>query len=165
MASKQDRFQALMDFLRTAMPGAVGNTTPASLRSNVQRQRPLVRMKSAGPVPPGASVVHRSFEPHWQARGWQRRGKTYTGYYRTRYGAYSGRIVQKWAGRLDFYVMNPPSCLNLHVHRACFWPVGGGEYYVHFFRAARTPDEGIVAVERILTESHQLEFKPQKHRR
>jgi len=111
------------------------------------------------------STVKRIFTPVWQDKGWHRRGSRYTGYYRTPFGAYEGFINERYRGNLEFYIRNAPDCLQLHSHRACFWPKGKGLLYVHFSKAARTPDEGIMAIERILKEAHQIENRKVKGRR
>jgi len=113
----------------------------------------------------GGSTVKRIFTTVWQDKGWHRRGSRYTGFYRTPFGAYEGFIDERYRGNLEFYIKNAPDCLKLHSHRACFWPKGKGLLYVHFSKAARTPDEGIMAIERILKEAHQIENRKAKGRR
>ncbi len=102
------------------------------------------------------TVVQRRFAPLWQEKGWKRERKHYHGYYRTRYGAWRGLIVERYKGFIQFFVYSPPGCLRHHSHAACFIPKGGNQYEVHFSKRARTPDEGIMAIERIFTEAHEL---------
>lgn len=109
--------------------------------------------------------VMRNFAPLWQERKWQRQANRFTGFYRTRYGAYQGIIVERFLGSFEFYIKNPPSCLRRHSHAACFWPKGKGLIYVHFSQPARTPDEGIIAIEQILLEAHLLEACTKRYQR
>ena len=101
-------------------------------------------------------IVKRNIVPLWQEKNWTRKGKRLIGYYRTKYGAYKGEIIESYRGAYQFYILNPPSCLSRHSHFACFIPKQRGVYEVHFYTKAKTPDEGILAIEKILVESHRL---------
>ncbi len=100
-------------------------------------------------------VVRRNIVPLWQEKNWIKKQNRLIGYYRTRYGAYKGEIVEPYRGSFQFLIFDPPSCLTRHSHFACFIPKKRGIYEVHFSTKARTPDEGILAIEKILIESHQ----------
>jgi len=106
---------------------------------------------------PGTVRVKRRFVPLWVEKRWRKRGNSYFGYYRTKYGAYEGRIVYRYAGNFSFYIKNLPDCLWNHSHRECFMHKGGQNYEVHFARKGKTIDDGILAIERILTEAHEIE--------
>lgn len=101
------------------------------------------------------SLVQRIFRPFLEERGWQKRGDSFFGYYRTPFGAYSGRIVTRQFGGNSFYIKNPPNCLWSSPHAACFRQKGNDGYEVHFSQRGNTLDDGILAVERILREAHE----------
>ena len=111
------------------------------------------------PVTPRMLVRHRTlvvrrFESLLAQRGWERKGGSYFGYYRTPYGSYEGRIVLRFDTDPSFYITHPPDCLWLHSHAPCFRRKGGDTYEVHFARRGKTLDDGLLAVEQILTEAH-----------
>ncbi len=107
-------------------------------------------------VSPSLKVVQRQARPLWMERGWVRSENRNSGYYRTQFGAYQGRITERYAGYFEFLIFCPPKSLKHHSHAACFIPKGGGKYEVHFSTKARTPDEGILAIEKIIAECHTL---------
>jgi len=100
--------------------------------------------------------VKRQFPQLWKERQWRKVGEKYFGYYRTSYGSYQGEIDTAALGFIRYYILNPPNCLSEHSHYACFIPRGGNKYEVHFNRRAKKVDEGIMAIEKILTEAHRL---------
>lgn len=165
MAERRGFLVSLLEALLTSNSGKDARPSPrplvisAGLNSRVHINRQSRASASGRPT------VARIFTTVWQDRGWQRSGSRYTGFYRTPFGAYEGFIDERYRGNLEFYIRNAPDCLQLHSHRACFWPKGKGLLYVHFSKAARTPDEGIMAIERILKEAHQIEDKRTKGRR
>jgi len=108
------------------------------------------------PVRKSSGAVKRGFDPLWKERDWRKRGNTYKGFFRTPYGSYQGEIVERGQGFLQFFITNPPTCLARHSHFECFFPRKGNRYEVHFSKKAKTPDEGIMAIENILREAHQL---------
>lgn len=101
-------------------------------------------------------IVRRDFRSLLMERGWERRGGSYFGFYRTKHGSYSGRIVCRSMGPTSFYISDPPDCLWKHSHALCFIPKGGKNYEVHFAKSGKTLDDGILAIEKILLESHGL---------
>lgn len=103
-----------------------------------------------------SQVVRREFRTLLDERGWERRGGSLFGYYRTPFGAYRGRIVLRVAGRTSFYIFNPPQCLWQHSHASCFIHRGGDSYEVHFSRQGQTVDDGLIAIEKILNEAHRM---------
>ena len=104
----------------------------------------------------GGVQVRRTTAPLWQERHWSRNSNKYRGFYRTRYGSWEGRIEEPYTGHIRFFIKNPPSCLQRHSHAQCFLPRNGGEYEIHFSRSAKTASDGIVQIERILAEAHQI---------
>lgn len=102
-------------------------------------------------------TVRRSIVPLWQEKNWKQKQNRFIGYYRTKYGAFKGEIIEPYRGSFQFFIFDPPSCLSRHSHFACFIPKQKGVYEVHFSKKARTPDEGILAIEKILVESHRLQ--------
>lgn len=100
--------------------------------------------------------VKRNIAPLWKERNWNKQGNTYKGFFRTKYGSYKGEIIERYQGYIQFYIFNPPKCLARHSHFACFIPKEGKKYEIHFSKKARTLDEGIMSIEKILSEAHQL---------
>ena len=89
----------------------------------------------------------------FQRRGWRTEGKWLRGYYRTRYGAFEGKIRRRMEGPGDFYIRNPPSELKRHRHWACFSKSNDGWYSLHFATVPKSTCEGIKAMELMLLES------------
>jgi hypothetical protein len=118
----------------------------------------LFEPKAVKPIPvrKSSGAVKRGFDPLWKERNWSKQGNTYKGYFRTRYGSYQGEILERGSGFIQFFITNPPTCLARHSHSQCFFHRKGNTYEVHFSKKAKTPDEGIIAIERILREAHQL---------
>jgi len=104
---------------------------------------------------PPSKIVKRISEPLWMRRGWQRKGDDYRGFYRTQYGSYQGKIVYRYAGKVQFFIINPPACLKDHPHAPCFISKGGGKFEVHFEEKSKTIDDGILAIEQILIDAHE----------
>lgn len=88
----------------------------------------------------------------WQDRGWIRNRDTLTGYYRTRRGAFRGRITG-CDGSAKYYVTKPPKKLLSGPHGACFRERGGDEFLIHFNTKPKHPDQGILYVEQLLLEA------------
>lgn len=126
-------------------------------RSGQHQATPNISSSSTTPA-----KVTRSFDPLWKKRGWRRDGRTYLGYFRTRFGAYQGIIVERFWGYTEFFIISPPKCLKLHSHSICFFYKGDNKYEVHFTPKPKCPDEGIMAIERVLTEAHIIEIKKKK---
>lgn len=101
-------------------------------------------------------LVQRNFTPIWKERGWQQKGSCYHGFYRTKYGAFEGLIVEPFFGKIQFFIFKPPVCLKRHSHVLCFIPKGNNVYEIHFSTKAKTINEGIIAIEKILDEAHRL---------
>ncbi|MDQ4120034.1 MAG: hypothetical protein M3209_01025 [Acidobacteriota bacterium] len=94
----------------------------------------------------------------WDERGWTRNqsgnGEIYEGYYRVRDRKYRGRIETRSNGRkVSAYIYNPPREVKRHRHGACFQLVKDDWFHLHWSRPARTVDDAILYMERILDES------------
>jgi hypothetical protein len=54
-------------------------------------------------------------------------------------------------GSPSFYILNPPEAVLRGKHRACFRPrKDGGWFWVHFGKASRDIDSGLVAIETLI---------------
>lgn len=128
------------------------------------KQTALVKAFSALKRRFSSILINRSSKTYLSEKGWRRfksyPGYEWQGYYRTRYGSFKGRVRQGSASTLphSFYVYKPPEALKLkHPHSACFSSQGNGWYSVHFKRAPKDADSGVMAIQRILTESIRLQ--------
>jgi hypothetical protein len=99
--------------------------------------------------------VERSRRPYHEEQGWQHTNGLFssklTGYYRTRYGSFKGKIELGF--NPSFYIHNPPAELRDHSHWICFSARSGGWYSIHFSTRPRDVDSGIMTVERLITEA------------
>jgi hypothetical protein len=107
-----------------------------------------------------SKLINRSSKTYLTDKGWRRfksyPGYEWQGYYRTRYGSFKGRVLANASP--SFYVYKPPEALNAkHSHSACFSSQGNGWYSAHFKRVPKDVDSGVMAIERILTESMRLQ--------
>ena len=136
-----------MNLLKTLVDTFVNPIPPKVVVKRVAHRVP-VGPSSARPV------VERAAIPLWAERHWQKDGPSYTGFYRTAFGSWPGRIEETPGGLIRFYLNNPPACLSKHSHYSCFLPKGGGQYEVHFRIPARSASDGIIQIERILAEAH-----------
>jgi len=100
------------------------------------------------------NVVRHEEKPYWKRRGWKKQGRGLTGYYRTRYGTFKGKI-EDYRSNPKVFIYNPPKQLNNHDHSSCFFSKGGGKYQVHFKQKVDKPSIAIQSVEKILRESFQ----------
>lgn len=94
----------------------------------------------------------------WDERGWTRnqsgKGEIYEGYYRVRDRKYRGRIETGSGKRkVSAYIYNPPREVKRHRHGACFQLVKDDWFHLHWSRPARTVDDAILYMERVLDES------------
>jgi hypothetical protein len=99
-------------------------------------------------------VVGPDRRPYWEQQRWQRNGHEYRGYYRTRYGAWDGAVVERAPGIVAFYIWNPPHEVLLGPHRLCFRELGQGWYGVHFRVWTSDVNSAILAVERTIEEAY-----------
>jgi hypothetical protein len=119
---------------------------PASLRQLFARV-----VRGQGPAIP----VQRRQIPYWQERGWTLKGCTYTGSYRTPYGAFYGQIIEHRGGHIDFLLYNPSDEIRRHSHWVCFQHRGNDWYMVHMAKLPRDVGSGILTIERLITEAYE----------
>jgi hypothetical protein len=93
--------------------------------------------------------------PYWQERGWQRRGNTYTGAYRTRHAAFVGEIREHHGNDIEFYLHQPSEEIRRHSHWVCFQHRGNDWYLVHMGRRPSDVSSGILTIERLITEAYE----------
>lgn len=104
----------------------------------------------------GSEPVHVKANslPYHIERGWRKNAKGYEGYYRSRFGAFRGEIEQRGNGDYKFYIVNPPIEVLTGPHKPCFTDNGYNRFHIHFaIDAKNNVDSGVMAVERLLTES------------
>lgn len=94
----------------------------------------------------------------WEERGWTRQNdngrETYEGDYSVKNRRFHGRIETRNRGRnIAAYIYNPPREIRRHAHGACFQQIGNGWFLLHWARPARTVDDAILYMERVLDES------------
>ena len=91
--------------------------------------------------------------PYWQSQGWEKKGKTYQGYYKVGSYSFEGKVEEVYKGHLEFWIKNPPIANTSHPHEACYFlkTKKGGWCMVHFEPDARPPDidSGIIDIERV----------------
>jgi len=100
------------------------------------------------------TLVRRQEIPYWQEQGWYRSNGSYRGYYKTPYGRWRGRIERVYLGNFDYYVYDPPYCLEHHPHWPCFRYQGDGQYLLHFSRKTKDISSGIMIMEQLITEAY-----------
>lgn len=117
--------------------------------------RSLSKVRTFTNKPTGnTNVVRHEEKPYWKRRGWKKQGRDLTGYYRTRYGTFKGKI-KDYQSDPKVLIYNPPKQLNNHDHSNCFFSRGGGKFQVHFKQKVDKPSIAIQSVEKILRESFQ----------
>jgi hypothetical protein len=94
-------------------------------------------------------------DPLWMAKGWQRNGGGYVGYFRAGRWRWQGLIRMPFPDAFDAYIWSPPLAeLERRTHyRPCFQSTGGGRYKVHFHAMPTSLDHAIATVERVLAEA------------
>lgn len=96
--------------------------------------------------------------PLYVRRGWSGTGNIHKGYYRTRFGAWQGRI-ERHGDIFDPYIKNPPvSQLKKHPRWVCCQKQKGNEWLIHLHKQPSDKDIGsiILYVESLIIESHRL---------
>lgn len=114
----------------------------------VPDRRPLLRGVGGRPV----IQVPRNTQQLFEERGWTLRGRALKGYYRTRFGAFKGRI-EKALSRPVFYIIDPPRELLHGDHSACFTEVRREEFRIHWSCKPIDCNMGILFMERCITEA------------
>lgn len=115
-----------------------------------------VAITTAGPS--NAIAVEVPERGAWDERGWAKningRRESYEGYYRAGKRQFRGRVETRNRGRQTVaYIFDPPPEIRSHRHRACFQQVGNGWFILHWARPARTVDDAILYMEKVLDES------------
>jgi hypothetical protein len=101
-----------------------------------------------------ARVVGKDKEyAYWQENGWRKTGNKYRGFFRTKYGAWNGVIIENYHNDHSFYIFTPPDILKKSDHWECFTHKGNGLYSIHFSRKPKDISSGILTVEQLITES------------
>ncbi|TVM03339.1 MAG: hypothetical protein CV087_05590 [Candidatus Brocadia sp. WS118] len=93
--------------------------------------------------------------PFHRERGWKNNAGIYRGYFRCRFGAFKGEIEERANEEYKFYILNPPTEVLIGAHKACFTSTGNGRFHIHFGINSNNLDSGIMAVERLLSQSLQ----------
>jgi hypothetical protein len=130
--------------------GVAHDTAPGAglvglLRGLLTNPSPTARTGGGGRILPER-------RPYWQERRWRQHGADLHGYYRTRHGAYAGRIEDAFSPLPRFYITRAPTALLTGPHRYCFRSVRKDEYAVHFHPTPVDVNTGIRTVEHALVE-------------
>lgn len=96
----------------------------------------------------------------WDEKGWTRTAENgneiFEGVYRVGTRAFRGRVIAERRGRrFTAYIYDPPPEIKSHPHGRCFQKAGFGDrwFILHWARPARSTDDAIIYMERILDES------------
>ncbi|MBI5806285.1 hypothetical protein HZA73_09585 [candidate division TA06 bacterium] len=95
----------------------------------------------------------RSGLPYWMKAGWFQTNDGYNGWYRTKYGSWKGYIHRDYQDSYSYFIIDPPSEVKNGSHGACFSHRGNGKYQVHFSVKPTDIGDGILTVERLISES------------
>jgi hypothetical protein len=113
--------------------------------------KPVMVSRISAP-PSSVLLVQREPMPYWQERGWTRQGNEFTGYYRSKVGAWKGRAEVSPSGNARLFIHQPPEFLKGHPHWICFHPQRGGWYSIHTTDDAEL-SAAMLRVEEILNEA------------
>lgn len=120
--------------------------------------RRVLRVARQPRLPTNAMLVRRDNTPLHIKRGWKRRGKSYTGYFKTTHGAWPGRI--DWCGdKFRVYITSPPmDVIMSHSRWVCFHPLDGERYEIDLAQSPPRDDVDSVIhyVENLITEGYRL---------
>jgi hypothetical protein len=99
-------------------------------------------------------VVGFDNTPIWQKRGWKKKDKTFTGYYRTKYYAAKGEVIKK-GDKFKVYIFHPPAELKKHPKWHCFHERGKNKYEINLYYQPKDGkiDSIILYVERLIYQS------------
>jgi hypothetical protein len=98
------------------------------------------------------TIISPQIRPYLREKNWIGNSNEYEGYYRTKHGAWRGKIIRgidSW----EFYICNPPQSVLYGEHEACFKPEGDGWYWIHWQSEPKNLSDGIMAVERLIDQS------------
>lgn len=94
-------------------------------------------------------------------RGWQKNGRTFAGYYRTKHGAWAGEITIR-GDKFDVFISDAPiEQLQRHSRWKCFYKKRNGKHLDYGIHLSLNPKDGqvdaiIFYVEKILIESFEM---------
>jgi len=96
--------------------------------------------------------VARNTQQLYEERGWRRDGTSLRGYYRTRYGAFEGRIESAFRNP-TYFIVRPPRQLLNGPHSACFTEVRKDKFRIHWSRKPADVNAGIRWMEHHIVEA------------
>lgn len=95
-------------------------------------------------VPNNSAQVSPDNTPLHIRRGWKQNKNVYTGFYRTKYGAWEGRIERR-GDLFKVYIFNPPvKQLKYHSRWVCFHHKGGKKYQIDLAINPKDKDVGAI---------------------
>lgn len=135
-------FSIILDSQRTSKP----KTSHTRIRRVYVGGRELIDVRKV-------IEVKATALPYHVERGWRKNASVHQGYFRCRLGAFKGEVEKRCNGDYKFYIFNPPDEVLTGSHKACFTPHGNGRFHIHFGTNSNNLDSGIMAVERLLSQS------------
>ena len=157
LAFKIVRFLCMVfiDFIETYNKEAHLTNQSKSRHPYKTRQKMLPEVRSAPIQFYNGNKVVPDNTPLHSKRGWSKNENGYTGYYRTEYGAWKGKIIRR-GDKFDVYIFDPPvKKIETHKTWACFFKKGKGKYQIHLQTNPKDQDIGAIIfyVEKIINES------------
>lgn len=99
-------------------------------------------------------LVIRGGKPlYWQKNGWLKRGSYYEGFYKTGFGKWRGSIRENYKNNYTFYILDPPDEVIDGKHGPCFFFLNDELYFIHFKHEPIDISSGIMAVEKVISDS------------
>ena len=105
------------------------------------------------------SFVEPENIPHYKKRGWTQKGNKYSGYYRTRFGAYKGEIERR-GDKFNVLIHKPPTReLKRHPRWPCFHKKNKGWYMINLAKQPANRDISalVLRVELIILEAYRIQ--------
>jgi hypothetical protein len=121
-----------------------------------KERRPVVRVATSRKA--SVKAIRPDNTPLHVKRGWAKKGNTHHGYYRTKHGAWRGKIERR-GDKFRVLIQNPPKeKMKKHSRRACFHAVKGGWWRIDLAVNPKDGDVGsiIFYVEKVINESFSL---------
>ena len=110
------------------------------------------------------TVISPQIKSYLREKKWVGNGTKYEGYYRTKNGAWRGKIV-RGINSWEFHICNPPQSVLYGEHEACFRPEGNGWYWIHWQCEPGNLSDGIMAVEGLVDRSIVRGYQPSRSER
>ena len=129
---------------------------PEDLLKDTPKNKPFVQVRDVSQAE--KNMVARDNTPLFIRRGWKQSGNTYSGYYRTEFGAWNGSIERR-GDKYKVYIYNPPRRqLKLHSRWVCLHKAEGNKWRVDLAKAPRDGDVGAIVfyVETLIKQSFKL---------